>query len=324
LKSIIKNIKFFGSYFENSPKLKSEGFNYTLNENYVEINLECEKKIEIKELSFEIEFKVSPIAWRNHDYTWVDLKKDRIANDLSPKILKFEDDNYLLSNRYFGFWEIKSNNKRLLKWHVHSSDLSPFFYFDENGKRNWIDTPLSFDKPLKLKLYFGKTKPIELSHSKIPFSPVLIFSDHCDFDSDILLEKQRFFFKKHGIKVTKGFFPHHFSKRGDWNSSFERNSNELIKWKNEGHELCFHSLSQSTIWDEQKRNFQFDNFQSPDDVKVTTWIDHGFQPYNLSKAKNLSERNQRLIHLNEKGINLVWNYNDVGEGVFNLNQNSFE
>ena len=323
MKNIIKDIKCQFSKCENSLTVENETFKYTLSDNCVEIHFDS-KIIEFKELSFEIEFKESPIAWRNHDYSWVDLRKKRIANELSPKILKFQDEKYLMSNRYLGVWEMNPRNKRLLTWYIHHSELSPFFYFEENGKRNWVDTPIATDKPLVLKLYFGKTKPIEISRSKIAFSPVIIFTDHCDFDSDILLEKQRAFFNRHGIKVTKGFFLHHFSKKGDWNSSFERSSNEFYKWKKDGHELCFHALSQSTIWDEQKRNHQFKHFESPKELNVTTWIDHGYQLYNLSKVQITSERVNTLTHFTSKGINLVWNYNDVGEAIHNLNQNNYE
>ena len=323
MKNLIKEIKCQFSTCDNSLNVENETFKYTLSDNCVEIYFDS-KVIEFKELSFEIEFKESPIAWRNHDYSWVDLKEKRLSNELSPKILKFQDENYLMSNRYLGVWEMKPNNKRLLTWHIHDSELSPFFYFDENGKRNWIGTPIIFDKPLVLKLYYGKTKSIEISRSKIPFSPVIIFTDHCDFDSDILLAKQREFFNRHGLKVTKGFFLHHFSKKGDWNSSFEGNSNEFYRWKRDGHELCYHALSQSTIWDEQKRTDQFENFESPKELNVTTWIDHGYQLYNLSKIEAFDKRSQTLAHLNSKGINLVWNYNDVGEGLINLNQNNVE
>jgi hypothetical protein len=324
LKSIIKEIKCQFSSCKNTLQLESEVFNYTLFDNYVEIYFYCGKNIEFKELRFEIEFNESPIAWRNHDYAWVDLKQKRISNELSPKILKFQAENYLMSNRYLGVWEMNPNNQGLLTWHIHHSELSPFFYFEENGKRNWLDTPITLDKPLVLKLYFGKTEPIEISRSKIPFSPVIIFTDHCDFDSDILLEKQREFFKTNQIKITKGFFLHHFSKKGDWNSSFERNEAEFYKWKNDGHELCYHALSQSTIWDEQKRINQFEHFESPKELNVTTWIDHGYQLYNLSKIEVFEKRNQTLAHLNSKGINLVWNYNDAGEVISNLNQNNYE
>jgi hypothetical protein len=308
---------------ENSLTVERETFEYSLCDNYVEILFNCKNK-EFKELSFEIEFNERPISWRNHDYTWVNLNKTRFSNDLSPKILKFKNENYLLSNKYIGVWEINPKNRNILKWHIHSSDLSPFFYFDAKGKRNWVDTPISFDESLVLKLFYGKTKPIEISRSKLPFSAVMIFTDHCDFDSDTLLVKQREFFKKHKIKVTKGFFLHHFSRKGDWNSSFERNSNEFYAWKEDGHELCYHALSQSTIWDDHIRINQFDNFESPVGLNVTTWIDHGYQPYNLSKADYLFNRLKTLNQFHLKGINLVWNYNDSGEAIINLNQNNFE
>ena len=128
MKNIIEDIKCLFLLNGNSQIFDNEAFKYTVNDNYVEIHLDFGKNIEFNELSFEIEFKESPISWRNHDYNWVDLNKTRISNELSPKILKFQDNNYLFSNRYFGVWKISPKNKRLLKWQIHHRDLSPFFY----------------------------------------------------------------------------------------------------------------------------------------------------------------------------------------------------
>ena len=81
-----------------------------------------------------------------------------------------------------------------------------------------------------------------MSRSIKSFSAIACFTDHCDFDTLSNLQLQRTFFKEKDIKVTKGFFLNHFSKRQD-NASYERDKMELDLWINDGHELCYHSLS---------------------------------------------------------------------------------
>ena len=100
---------------------------------------------------------------------------------------------------------------------------------------------------------------------------------------------------------------------------------ELKKWKDNRHELAYHSLSQS-IKSEEKSFKDFSNFNPPFDI--LTWIDHGYQDYNLSmyKKSNLSNNQFEKI-INSKKIKTFWNYIDSGtatEGVLNqLNRNDF-
>lgn len=75
-----------------------------------------------------------------------------------------------------------------------------------------ISTNIKIDFKTKLELLFPK-QCIEISCSKVPFSAIACFTDHCDFDTLENLKTQRTFFKKHEIKVTKGFFINHFSKK---------------------------------------------------------------------------------------------------------------
>lgn len=134
----------------------------------------------------------------------------------------------------------------------------------------------------------------------------------------------REFFKKHDIKITKGFFLNHYSKRED-NASFQYNSDEIEKWRNDGHELVYHSLTQS-IREFDLAIKEFKEFEPP--FEVSTWIDHGFQPYNftLFKKSKITDKDYESL-LVEKNIKILWNYLDSGTstlGVINqLNTSQF-
>lgn len=123
---------------------------------------------------------------------------------------------------------------------------------------------------------------------------------------------QRSFFKDNGVKITKGFFLNHFSKRED-NASFENQSEELLQWEKEGHELCYHSLSQS-IKSDQESFEDFERFLPVENV--TVWIDHGFQSYNFSLYKqfNKDEVYYETL-LSQKSITVLWNYVDCGTSI---------
>ena len=150
------------------------------------------------------------------------------------------------------------------------------------------------------------------------FSAIICFTDHCDFDTAENLKIQLYFFNENHIKITKGFFLNHFSKRAD-NASYENESEILDLWRNSGHELCYHSLSQSIKSSEESLS-EFLNFEPPfSDVNV--WIDHGFQPYNFSFYKKFGIDDKlfedKLIN---KNINVLWNYIDSGtatNGIIN-------
>ena len=110
------------------------------------------------------------------------------------------------------------------------------------------------------------------------------------------------------------------------NASFQNQKEEILNWKKDGHELCYHSLSQSIKSD--KESFEdFKAFKPPlEDIK--TWVDHGFQPYNFSlfKKNNIAEKDFSKI-IKDKNINIFWNYIDSGtatHGVINqLNTQHF-
>jgi len=163
-----------------------------------------------------------------------------------------------------------------------------------------------------------------LSRSKIPFAATACFTDHCDFDTAANLARQREFFKSKKITITKGFFLNHFSKRED-NASWEKDAAELQQWQADGHELCYHSLSQS-IKTKDESLTDFYSFSPP--LPISTWIDHGYQPYNLSlyQKEGLDAR-KFAENLKGKKIDILWNYIDSGtatSGVLNqLNAENF-
>ncbi|WP_298119821.1 hypothetical protein [Flavobacterium sp.] len=273
-----------------------------------------------KETSFDIEFVFQkPIQhFRNHDYTWVDCKKDRIATEFSPKIIKLSNDILVQANVNLGIWEVKKKFPKSLFWKFNPENAYPIVnYIGDKNEKKVISTNVKIDFEIKLELLFPK-QAMEISRSKIPFSAITCFTDHCDFDTLENLKTQREFFKKQQIKVTKGFFLNHYSKRED-NASFERNSEEINKWREDGHELCYHSLSQSIKSKDESFN-DFENFQPPYS-DIPTWIDHGYQPYNLSLYnKNNKTETYFSDTMKEKGIQILWNYIDSGtstNGVIN-------
>jgi len=286
-------------------------------------------KIDLSKVnSFDIKivFRYSIEEFRNHDYIWVNCKEDRIANEFCPKILKLKNGQLVQSNINAGIWEINKKNKNVLLWRFNPEDAESITsYSDQENKKKIIASKKKFCFPENPALLFPQNYAIEFSRSKYPFTAIACFTDHCDFDSVENLIIQREFFKENSIKVTKGFFLNHFSKRTE-NASFENDRDELMKWKRDGHELCYHSLSQS-IKTEKQSYEDFIQFTPPlDDLKV--WIDHGFQPYNFSLLeKNTLNHKEYEKILVDKKINVLWNYIDSGtatNGVINqLNTKHF-
>jgi hypothetical protein len=289
--------------------------------------IECSDFISDRLNSFtiKIEFSVSILSFRNFDYSWVDLKCDRIATEFSSKIIKLSNQRFVQANISIGVWEVEKRNPNVLLWKFNPENSKVLTNYE--GEKNRKVLSSTFQKSLfkaTPSLLFTD-KPLEFSRSKIPFSAIAIFTDHCDFDTLESLQIQRAFFKEKGIRITKGFFLNNFSKRKD-NASYEDNAEELLKWRNDGHELCYHSLSQSIKSEEQSFE-DFLSFQPPfQDTKI--WIDHGYQPYNLSLyKKNEIEDSVYENNLTKKNISILWNYIDSGtatKGVLNqLNVNHF-
>lgn len=265
-------------------------------------------------------------SFRNHDYTWVDGKQNRIAGEWVPKILLLENGYYVQPSQNKGYWEIHSQKNNVLLWRFNPEYSKPLtVYTGSKNERVLAEAQTTSSKDIALTLLFSNQNAIEFSRSPEPFVPVVCFTDHCDFDTLDSLKIQRAFFKQHQVKVTKGFFLHHFSKRAD-NASYENDQAELQLWLSDGHELAYHSLSQSLKKDEVAFA-DFYQFSPPFD-QCPTWIDHGYQPYNFSlyQNKGLNEPTYAAA-LNEKNIRILWNYIDSGTaalGVINqLNPEDF-
>lgn len=274
----------------------------------------------------EITFKNPIIQFRNHDYTWVKINKLRIANEYSPKIIQLENGYFVQPNQSAGIWEIKKENPKVLLWRFNPEYASPLAVYSGSNAEKTIKSAKAkhnFQKPLEL--LFSKENAIEFSRSKLSFSAVACFTDHCDFDTAKNVKLQREFFKTNNIKVTKGFFLRHFSKRED-NASFENDAAEFNQWREDGHELAYHSLTQS-LKSKEESLIDFAGFKPPFN-DIPTWIDHGYQPYNLSLYKNTGINEMDFSNnLKDKNISILWNYIDSGtssSGVINqMNPDDF-
>ncbi|MFA0961212.1 hypothetical protein AB9P05_05370 [Roseivirga sp. BDSF3-8] len=276
------------------------------------ISLSEKIKGEVSALSFCIEFDQPVKAYRDVTYQWCDIAQggEYVANEHSPKVLVLADGTHVVSTRNIGLWSLGGSNNTLLTWVLNDIQLTPLFQFDHKGAHRFTQT-FTTDS-YQLGLLFSKDEVPEFSRSAIPFTPIVCFTDHCDFDTEADLNKQLAFFKEHGITVTKGFFLHHYSKRAD-NASYEREPGPVTAFKAAGHELAYHSLTQSLRSKEAARE-EFSSFRSPVEPPVNTWIDHGKQPYNYTKLHSSGfSPAQWADNLSAKGIRHLWNYLDAGQ-----------
>jgi hypothetical protein len=144
----------------------------------------------------KIEFSQPIISFRNHNYEWVDVSKDRMANDFSPKIIRLQNGTYIQANINFGIWEVRQENPNVLWWRLNPELAAPITQYrtEINTKRILsAQSELHFQEDLALLI--SKNNAIELSRSPIPFSAVACFTDHCDYDTAENLKIQRDFFK---------------------------------------------------------------------------------------------------------------------------------
>lgn len=263
----------------------------------------------------EIVLSQPALAFRNHDHTWVDVLSTRYAGELSPKILKLADGLFLSANITGGTWVVEEQGRKLI-WHFRDVASRPLTSF-VGPKHEKEIVPASFSH-IKDAAVIVAGSAVEFSRSEIPFSAIACFTDHCDYDTAETLPLQRELFREAGVTVTKGFFPDHYSKRAD-NASFEHDSEELLRWRQDGHELAYHSLSQS-ILEMSDALSRFEDF-APPIPSVTTYIDHGYQPYNASLYRNSGWSDSHYAELLAgKTIDLLWNYIDcgtAGHGIIN-------
>lgn len=258
------------------------------------------------------------MRFRNHNYQWISSKKEGSIPEFANKILQLEDGTFVQSSTNQGVWEWFNATPNKLYWHFHPEDAEALTVYTDSKNFKSREGAKSVPLASLPALLFSKSGALELSRTPLPFVGVVCFTDHCDYDTAENLKTQREFFKSIGIKVTKGFFLHHFSKRKD-NASWQYQSDELLKWANDGHELAYHSLSQSIKNDSESKN-DFLNFKAPLPT-ISVWIDHGFQPYNWSMYRNSLYATSDFQNVMERNsISLFWNYNDSGRvsnGVIN-------
>lgn len=280
------------------------------NQSKVIVNVATDSSSFDVEITFENPIK----TFRNHDYKWVDINQNRIANSFCPKIIQLENGTFVQANVNNGIWEIDANRKNVLLWRFNPELAHPITqYSGEINTKKIISAQSKHHFSESLALLFSKLNAVELSRSAIPFSAVACFTDHCDYDTAENLKIQREFFNLINLKTTKGFFTNHFSKRED-NASFENEAAELQLWENDQHEMCYHSLTQS-IREKSEALAEFKQFQPPfPNAKV--WIDHGFQPYNFTLFENnkISKSEYESV-ISAKGIEVLWNYIDAGNAT---------
>ena len=142
-------------------------------------------------VSIKIEFSIPILHFRNHDYTWQTTENRQLANWYSPKIIKLENNQLVQANQSIGIWEVDPNNKNILLWHFNPKNSNPLVYYDSNCSKH-IRQAVTRNVLIKpLGLLFPLQTAIEVSRSKIPFSAITCFTDHCDFDTLENLKNQR-------------------------------------------------------------------------------------------------------------------------------------
>ena len=281
---------------------------------------------ELKNESFTLKFtfKEPIISVRNHDFKWCLPYDNFCASVFAPKLVKLKNGYIVQANSTKGSWHIDMSSNHILYWSFNQENQHPITqYRDVSNKRDVVSITETINLN-QLALLISNGKGIEFSRSRIPFSGVICFTDHCDFDTLLSLKTLRTFFRDLRIKTTKGFFLNHHSKRKG-NASYENDKEELESWADDGHELAYHSLTQSL----RNPEVAFEEFKKFSPVLSScTWIDHGYQPYNLSLSNYKSgEFLDKITTLNKKGITNYWTYIDSGfatTGVINqLNPDHF-
>ena len=268
-----------------------------------------------------IRFSKEIKSFRNSTYQW-NAPVGSVAGELSPKLLKLSDDCFVQASIASGTWEITDSHTLL--WKFNQTEAAPIAEYKGETNEKFINRAnRRIDKIPAL--LFSYENGIEFSRSPDSFRAVACFTDHCDYDTAENLQIQRELFQRCGLKVTKGFFLYHFSKRPD-NASYGRDASELEKWRADGHELAYHSLSQS-IKDDYVGLKDFESFDPPF-PDIPTYIDHGYQPYNLTLFRN-SKLTEEIYSdtLAKKNITVLWNYIDcgtAGQGIINqMNPHQF-
>ena len=285
-----------------------------VNENEIKIELVAKKNIaknKIEYLSIKIKLSYVIKSYRTAMYQWSDLSnKEVIISPHSPKIVYLNNGYHFMASKNNGAWVLESPD--LIEWVLLSPNLTPKYEFSKNNKSR------KFEKSYHLKnhsmsILYTKDNVPEFSRSKIPFKPIICFTDHPDFDTRTLLTEQLSFFEKNKIKISKGFFLNHFSKIENY-ASYEKDQDLLIQFIEHDHELFYHSLTNSLRGENESLN-EFKTFKKPEGFDIRTYVDHGYQLYNLTKINNSSLIEEDWANImNGNKIKYLWNYLDSGYG----------
>ncbi|MCK0125032.1 hypothetical protein MWU76_11525 [Gelidibacter sp. F2691] len=313
---MIKSIKLFKSGSERDIEF------IQIHKHHIEIESQF---LMGSSFTVQIEFNHPIIQFRNHDYTWKPVGSRAIANWYAPKILRLSNNQLVQANQHVGIWEINKKHPRVLLWHFSPKNANPLVQYGPQNSKQVVDAVFNYHFNKSLALLFPLKAAIEMSRSKIPFSAVVCFTDHCDFDTLDNLEQQRQFFKRYDLKMTKGFFLNHYSKRAD-TACVALHKDEFSLWIRDGHELAYHSLSQSIKKPDESIQ-DFNSFKPPFH-NISVWIDHGYQPYNVSLFQNFEALQEEYADVFKRNsISTFWNYLDTGtaaRGVINqLNSSQF-
>lgn len=297
-------------------EIKSTGENDS-----IDFDLLFSKEVEVSQVVLEVTFQEPIVEWRYLDYTWRQVSKSAwVAPVHSPKVLRLNNGYLVVAQKNKGCWQYKPQSGTLLWYFIHPN-LAPTLVYDSLDRRVFLQSQeIARGTSIQTGLIWTRGTIEEWARTPEGFVPTICFTDHSDFDTLQNLRVQRDFFSSLGIKVTKGFFLYDYTHK-DENASFEDQESkiELIQWKEDGHELAYHALSQSYRGEISDEEFQ--SFECPHEIApVNTYIDHGFHPYNYTQQQ-LGNWEDWYKHMQSKGIERLWTYVDAGEAhYFNLNQ----
>jgi hypothetical protein len=314
---MIRSVKaFFGSKTQLTEGIEEAAFSFLRHQSSLDFSIEFSSDVVLSEVFLEIELESEVTGCRSTFYEWISPQESTwVANVHSPKMIRLDNGNTLVAGSTGGCWELDGRTKKL-RWYFYHPDLSPLMTYDQEDRRHFLQEQLiTAGTKISDAIFWTQGEVEEWARTPLGFVPTVCFTDHSDFDTLENLSVQREFFKSLGIRVTKGFFLYDYTHKQS-NASFEDESSkaELIKWQEDGHELAYHALSQSYRGSQSDEEFQ--NFSSPKELEpVTTYIDHGFHPYNFTKQP-LGQWQNWYSHMERKGIRLIWNYLDSGEGNF--------
>ena len=144
------------------PNLNYSSFNYFISDGmknckFILDNLTTEN---LNSFDIIIEFESPIISFRNHDYTWVAISQDRIANDFSPKAIRLQNGMYVQANCNWGIWEVNAKNTKQLLWRFNPDFAAPITqYSNENNIKKIVSAAPDFNFSDNLALSLAAALP---------------------------------------------------------------------------------------------------------------------------------------------------------------------